>query len=467
MSDPESTPTRPAHVRARPVRAWSAAGSRPPGPSPSCGSAGSTAGSWCSAPSRSRRTTGRRCPSTCWTGPTPTWLRDEIGVDLLVARRRGAPRHARARARRSPARASRCTTDDGSVRADAVVVATGAHAVRPPGMGGRADPAHRGGRRGPARGARPGHPARHHRRGLDRRGGRDRRGGGRASTSPCWRRPATRSARRSDPSSARSPRPGTPRPACTCGAARTWSRWAATASRWPTGRWSPPTSCSPRSAPARRPPGSARALPQEPDGSLRVDEHHAVLGRAPARAGGRGRRAAPLGPARLGARRALGRRPARPDGPRRGPARLGRRAAVDPAPYVFSTQLGHELALFGVRHVDDEVVLRGDPAAADGWARAVVPARDRRGQRDPHRRPPAGRRGRPAAVHRRRAALARPVRARDASVTLRDAAALRLSARSAACPSGRGSRRPPAPPRRPPRRAPSRRAARSRARRRR
>ena len=41
--------------------------------------------------------------------------------------------------------------------------------------------------------------------------------------------------------------------------------------------------------------------------------------------------------------------------------------AVEVAPYVFSTQLGHEIALFGQPHADDEVVLRGDPAG-DGWA---------------------------------------------------------------------------------------------------
>jgi len=39
----------------------------------------------------------------------------------------------------------------------------------------------------------------------------------------------------------------------------------------------------------------------------------------------------------------------------------------DPAPYVFSTQLGHDLAMFGVPRGGD-VVLRGDPASGDGWA---------------------------------------------------------------------------------------------------
>lgn len=40
----------------------------------------------------------------------------------------------------------------------------------------------------------------------------------------------------------------------------------------------------------------------------------------------------------------------------------------DPAPYVFSTQLGHELAMFGVPRRTDELVLRGDPSSGSGWA---------------------------------------------------------------------------------------------------
>lgn len=40
----------------------------------------------------------------------------------------------------------------------------------------------------------------------------------------------------------------------------------------------------------------------------------------------------------------------------------------DPAPYVFSTMLGHDLAMYGVPGAHDEVVLRGDPAGTDGWA---------------------------------------------------------------------------------------------------
>ncbi|WP_307802371.1 NAD(P)/FAD-dependent oxidoreductase [Cellulomonas fengjieae] len=112
----------------------------------------------------------------------------------------------------------------------------------------------------------------------------------------------------------------------------------------------------------------AGALPREPDGALRVDEHHAVIG-AP-------RTVRAVGDVAL-------RRSARHgwvpgghwDGALRGPAALvadllgtPTDAVVDVAPYVFSTQLGHELALFGHPHPDDDVVLRGDPAGAQGWA---------------------------------------------------------------------------------------------------
>ena len=40
----------------------------------------------------------------------------------------------------------------------------------------------------------------------------------------------------------------------------------------------------------------------------------------------------------------------------------------DPAPYVFSTMLGHEVALYGTRPADAAPVLRGDPAGDEGWA---------------------------------------------------------------------------------------------------
>jgi hypothetical protein len=49
----------------------------------------------------------------------------------------------------------------------------------------------------------------------------------------------------------------------------------------------------------------------------------------------------------------------------------------DVAPYVFSTQLGHDLALFGAPRSTDEVVLRGNPAADAGWSAIWLAGDDR------------------------------------------------------------------------------------------
>lgn len=106
------------------------------------------------------------------------------------------------------------------------------------------------------------------------------------------------------------------------------------------------------------------------DGSVRVDERHTPVD-GPAGAW----RVRVVGDA---ARRRSPRHGWVPgghwDAALRGPATavaglLGTPAAdADPAPYVFSTQLGHELALHGLPDAGDEVLLRGDPAAADGWS---------------------------------------------------------------------------------------------------
>ncbi|MFD7022826.1 NAD(P)/FAD-dependent oxidoreductase [Promicromonospora sukumoe] len=48
--------------------------------------------------------------------------------------------------------------------------------------------------------------------------------------------------------------------------------------------------------------------------------------------------------------------------------RLGLAPIPAHAPYVFSQQLGHDLALFGVPSPFDDVVVRGTPAASGGWA---------------------------------------------------------------------------------------------------
>jgi NADPH-dependent 2,4-dienoyl-CoA reductase/sulfur reductase-like enzyme len=108
------------------------------------------------------------------------------------------------------------------------------------------------------------------------------------------------------------------------------------------------------------------ALPRDPDGSVRVDERHAPVGGS--------WRVRVVGDA---ARRRSARHGWVPgghwDAALRGPAvavagLLGTDPAEpDLAPYVFSTQLGHELALYGLPGTDDEVLLRGDPAGAEGW----------------------------------------------------------------------------------------------------
>lgn len=110
----------------------------------------------------------------------------------------------------------------------------------------------------------------------------------------------------------------------------------------------------------------AGALPLEPDGSVLVDERHAPVAGS--------WRVRVVGDA---ARRRSARHGWVPgghwDAALRGPAvavagLLGHPSAEsDLAPYVFSTQLGHELALYGLPGPGDDVVLRGDPAGDDGW----------------------------------------------------------------------------------------------------
>lgn len=108
------------------------------------------------------------------------------------------------------------------------------------------------------------------------------------------------------------------------------------------------------------------ALPREHDGALRVDATLAVVG-AP-------RHVRAVGDVAL-------RRSARHgwvpgghwDGALRTPATLAADLVGDPAPaedvapYVFSTQLGHELALFGLPGTADDVELRGAPTDDSGW----------------------------------------------------------------------------------------------------
>jgi len=128
------------------------------------------------------------------------------------------------------------------------------------------------------------------------------------------------------------------------------------------------------------------AVPRDLDGSLRVDEHHAVIG-APRRvravgdvARRRSRRhgwvpgghwdGALRGPAVLAADlvRARGTAGVGADDAGDGAGNGAADDAADPVPYVFSTQLGHDLTLFGLPDDADDVVLRGDPSDGGGWS---------------------------------------------------------------------------------------------------
>ncbi|GAA1851335.1 NAD(P)/FAD-dependent oxidoreductase [Myceligenerans crystallogenes] len=53
-------------------------------------------------------------------------------------------------------------------------------------------------------------------------------------------------------------------------------------------------------------------------------------------------------------------------------ARLGLAPLPSTAPYVFSRQLGHDLALFGMPSPFEEVAFRGDPATAERWSAYYV-----------------------------------------------------------------------------------------------
>lgn len=121
------------------------------------------------------------------------------------------------------------------------------------------------------------------------------------------------------------------------------------------------------------------ALPLDPDGAVRVDATWAPVGgpRNVRAVGDVARRRSPrhglvpgghwdgalTGPP-LAVRELLrpGAVPTTGDGPG---STVG--PEDDPAPYVFSTQLGHDLTLYGHHAQTDEVVLRGDPAAG-GWS---------------------------------------------------------------------------------------------------
>lgn len=125
------------------------------------------------------------------------------------------------------------------------------------------------------------------------------------------------------------------------------------------------------------------AVARDPDGSIRVDEHLAPLAAGDVAAEGPGDLRAALSARVRVVGDAARRRSARHgwvagghwDAALRGPAvavagLLGSPAPEDPAPYVFSTQFGHELALYGDPGRADDLVLRGD-LAADGGGTAL------------------------------------------------------------------------------------------------
>jgi len=63
---------------------------------------------------------------------------------------------------------------------------------------------------------------------------------------------------------------------------------------------------------------------------------------------------------------------AAPSDPEEVRARLGLEPIPRHAPYVFSRQLGHDLALLGLPTPTDEVLLRGDPEGGGSWAALYV-----------------------------------------------------------------------------------------------
>ena len=352
--------------------------SRPPRRSRRCVSGGTTGGSWCSAPRAIAPYDRPPLSKHLLDRPRPTWLADEIGADLLDPRGRGPPGHPGARALAVGGATARCSPTSGALSADALVVASGAHAVRPPGWEAAltlhtAADAERL-RAALVPGARlvvigagwigaevagvaaaagvdvvvveaNGAPA--------RRGARpDRRGADRPLVRRRGRPPADRRARGRGRHQRREPR----------GRQADRRRRRARGGRCApdhrlAGRRAPPRAG--RLAAGRRaPPGRRRAAAAS--GRWATSRCAAPRGTAGCPAG--------TGTARCGDRRRSSRTCW---APRPTPSPTWR-------PYVFSTQLGHELALFGAPHTDDEVVLRGDPAGGEGWARPVVPAGFRR-----------------------------------------------------------------------------------------
>ena len=230
----------------------------------------------------------------------------------------------------------------------------------------------------------------------------------RVSTSSSSRRTVPRSWRRSDRPSGSSPHRGTRPPVSGCSRASTWSTSAPTACGWPT------ASCVPAdvvlAAVGARPTTDwlAGALPRETDGSLRVDEHHAVIGaprsvRAVGDVAVRRSHGTAGSPAATGTVRCAGRPRWSPTcwASRTRPRWTSRRTSSPPS-WAMSSRCS------ATRAPTTRSSCEGTRPTDERLGRAVVPAGVRRGRGDPHGRPPARRRRRPAPVHRPRPAAPRP-----------------------------------------------------------
>ena len=312
--------------------------------------------------------------------PEPAWLTDEIGVDLrAVADRVDLARPARALLLDDPVRPG-VLTDDGPLFADDVVIATGAHAVRPPAWSA----------------ARTLHTA------ADAQALRaELRPGGRLVVIGAGWIGAEVAGVVAAAGGVVTVVEATASPLSAALGTRVGSLttpWYAAAGvelvlgvpvsavevdqvALADGRWLPADTVL---AAVGARPGTAwlgDSLPRDPTGALRVDERYRVLsGRDPV-------------PGLWAVGDAAVRRSARHgwvpgghwEGALRGPEVLVRHLlgagptgdpADDPAPEVFSTQLGHDLVLLGQPGPADEVVLRGDPEAGAGWTALWLAGRE-------------------------------------------------------------------------------------------
>ena len=203
-----------------------------------------------------------------------------------------------------------------------------------------------------------------------------------------------------------------------------------------TASWSPPTSCSPRWARGRPPTGWPGRSPASRTARCGSTSTTRVVGapRSVRAVGDVALRRSPRhgwvpGGHWDGALRG-------PAGARRGPAGHAATTAVaDVAPYVFSTQLGPRARAVRAARTRTTRWSCAATRRGDGWAALWFRRGSDEVARDPHGRPPARRRRRPAAVHRRRGCPGSTARCarRPRAAALRDGRRLDLSAQCAKC----------------------------------